>query len=67
MLNFADDPNEYNNLADDMPEMVQKLLTRMNEYKQHMIPAKIPSPDPAANPKYFGNVWSPGWCMKPLS
>jgi hypothetical protein len=63
---FADDPNEYNNLADDMPETVQKLLTRMNEYKQHMIPAKYPKPNPSANPKYFGNAWTPGWCKKPM-
>ncbi|XP_060595787.1 arylsulfatase B-like [Ruditapes philippinarum] len=67
LFNLKDDPNEYKNLADDMPEMVQKLLKRMNEYRKDMIPARIPPTDPAANPKYFGNVWSPGWCKKPMS
>lgn len=67
LFNLKDDPNEYNNLAEVMPEMVQKLLARMNEYHEQLIPAKSPSADPASNPKYYGYAWTPGWCKKPMS
>lgn len=45
-----------------MPDIVQKLEARMAEYHKQMIPAKIPPPNPMANPKYYGYAWTPGWC-----
>jgi len=49
-----------------MPEMVKKLEDRMNEYHKQMIPAKIPPVNPMGNPKYYGGVWTPGWCKEPM-
>lgn len=67
LFNLKDDPNEYINLADSQPEVVQKLLSRMQEYHDQMIPAKNPPENPAADPKYFGNAWTAGWCKQPLT
>jgi len=63
---LLDDPNEYHNLADERPDLVQKLAERMKEYHDQMVPAKTPQPNPDGNPKYFGNAWSPGWCKQPM-
>ncbi|WAR14631.1 ARSB-like protein [Mya arenaria] len=67
LYNLKDDPNEYHNLADDMPSLVKEMAARMKEYHRQMIPAKNPPANPAGNPKYYGNVWSPGWCKQPMT
>ncbi|KAL4221464.1 hypothetical protein ACF0H5_019722 [Mactra antiquata] len=67
LFNLRDDPNEYYNLADEMPDVVQKLLDRMMEYHKQYVPAKNPPASPEANPKYFEYAWSPGWCKKPMA
>ncbi|XP_052286517.1 arylsulfatase I-like isoform X2 [Dreissena polymorpha] len=67
LFNLKDDPYEYTNLADVMPDKVRELVERMEKYHAQMVPAKNPPSSPGANPKYFGNVWSPGWCKEPMT
>ncbi|XP_071109637.1 arylsulfatase B-like [Haliotis cracherodii] len=62
LYNIRDDPTEHNDLAQKMPDIVNKLKARMDDYRKQMVPADYPAPDPAANPKNFGNAWTPGWC-----
>lgn len=66
LFNLKDDPTEHNDLAKAMPDVVAKLVQRMGEYHKQMVPAKNPPADPKSNPKYFGDVWTPGWCDKPM-
>ncbi|XP_067658487.1 arylsulfatase B-like [Haliotis asinina] len=62
LFNIRVDPTEHNDLAQKMPDMVAKLRARFEEYKKTMVPANFPDPDPASDPRKFGDVWSPGWC-----
>ena len=60
-----DDPLEKNNLAEKMPDMVAKLEKKIDDYKaQSAFPLNPPSllPDINADPRNFGDKWSPGWC-----
>ncbi|XP_046561882.1 arylsulfatase B-like [Haliotis rubra] len=62
LFNIREDPTEHNDLAQQMPDMVAKLRARFEDYKKTMVPANFPDPDPASDPRKFGDVWSPGWC-----
>lgn len=62
LFNLKTDPTEHYNLAQEMPAKVKELQARLDFYKKSAIPAKNPGPVRAANPKYFGGAWSPGWC-----
>ncbi|XP_048242603.1 arylsulfatase B-like isoform X3 [Haliotis rufescens] len=62
LYNIREDPTEHNDLAAQMPDIVDKLRARIDDYRKQMVPALFPPPDPASFPKNFGNVWSPGWC-----
>ncbi|XP_050412432.1 arylsulfatase B [Patella vulgata] len=64
LFNIADDPNEYNNMADKRPDIVGKLTARINEYRLTYVAANYPPPDPQAREvaKKNGNAWAPGWC-----
>ncbi|WAR04048.1 ARSI-like protein [Mya arenaria] len=66
LYNLRNDPNEYHNLADSNPSLVKDLASRMREYHRQMVPAKNPPEDPAGNPKFYGNVYTPGWCKQPM-
>ena len=59
---FPDDPIESNDLSSTYPHIVQKMRTRLKEYKQMAIPAFSPRRNKYSQPKYWGGVWSPGWC-----
>ncbi|XP_071100463.1 arylsulfatase B-like [Haliotis cracherodii] len=62
LYNIREDPTEHNDLAAQMPDIVDKLRARFDDYRKQMVPALFPDGDPASNPKNFGNAWSPGWC-----
>jgi hypothetical protein len=59
---YSDDPIEKENLADVYPELVKSMTALLDEYRKktkrplnaHMLP------DPLANPKHRGDLWSPG-------
>ncbi|XP_077995096.1 arylsulfatase B-like [Glandiceps talaboti] len=63
LFNIKDDPTEHHDLADKMPDKVDELNKRLNEYRKKMVPAIYPPQVPhKADPRKFGYVWSPGWC-----
>ena len=66
MLNLSDvltaDPTEHFDIADQHPDIVTEMKKKLEKYRQSLVPANFPSPDPKSNPKYFGGNWSPGWC-----
>ncbi|XP_067658130.1 arylsulfatase B-like [Haliotis asinina] len=62
LYNIREDPTEHHDLAAQMPDIVDKLRARIEDYRKQMVPALYPPNDPASNPKNFGNAWSPGWC-----
>ncbi|XP_050403642.1 arylsulfatase B [Patella vulgata] len=64
LFNITDDPREFYNVADQHPDIVQKLTKRIQEYRLLMVPAKYPANDPAADvaAKNNGNAWASGWC-----
>ena len=59
---FTEDPTEHNNLADKMPDLVEKLKARMAEYKKKYVQPNYPGYDADSNPKNYGGAWTPGWC-----
>ncbi|KAL8587307.1 hypothetical protein ACOMHN_045554 [Nucella lapillus] len=62
LYNLKDDPTEHHDLAERMPDMVEKLKARLAEYKKRYVPPNFPPYDPASNPQKYGGAWTPGWC-----
>ncbi|KAK6176801.1 hypothetical protein SNE40_015033 [Patella caerulea] len=62
LYNVIDDPLEKNEISAQYPEVVAKLQARLAEYRKQMVPADFPPVSPLSNPKYYGDVWSPGFC-----
>ena len=62
----TEDPNEHNDLAKSLPNVVAALAERMSHYHKQLVPAKDPPADPKSNLEYYGKVWTPGWCEKPM-
>nr|KAG5695335.1 hypothetical protein BaRGS_006559 [Batillaria attramentaria] len=59
---LAEDPTEHNDIAEQNPDIVEKLVQRMAEYKKKYVPPNYPHGDPASNPQKYGGAWTPGWC-----
>ena len=65
LYNLTADPNEQNNLAQDMPEMVEMLSLRLEPYFESMIAPHVAAQVMEGNPNLNENepgFWSPGWC-----
>ncbi|XP_070551873.1 arylsulfatase B-like [Ptychodera flava] len=62
LFNIRDDPTERIDLSAEMPEKVDEMMARLRELEEEAVPAiDLPSMK-ESSPKYFGNVYSPGWC-----
>ncbi|XP_071393412.1 arylsulfatase I [Centroberyx affinis] len=59
LFNVTSDPYERSDLAEERPEVVKHLLTRLAEYNQTAVEARNPPDDPMADPQLHGGVWSP--------
>lgn len=59
LFDIRKDPCEYNNLASSLPEIVNKLQMRLNEYKRKMIWPINNGIDPRGLPANNGGVWGP--------
>ncbi|XP_030845449.1 arylsulfatase I isoform X3 [Strongylocentrotus purpuratus] len=59
LFNIRHDPCEFNNIADWNQDIVELLLTRIEEYRATMVPIRNKKPDPQSNPKYHDNCWVP--------
>ncbi|XP_046566660.1 arylsulfatase B-like [Haliotis rubra] len=62
LYNITADPTEHFDLSSKYPDLLDMMKKRLENWKKSRVPAQDPTPVPASNPKYFGGVWSPGWC-----
>ncbi|XP_076452854.1 arylsulfatase B-like [Babylonia areolata] len=59
LFNVANDPAENYDLSESMPDVVRKLLRRLQDYSSTAVPPLWPKPDPRSNPRKHGGVWGP--------
>ncbi|XP_046580315.1 arylsulfatase B-like isoform X1 [Haliotis rubra] len=59
LFDIAKDPNEHNDLSASQPDIVKKLLDRLEYYQKTAVPPRYPDPDPKCDPKLHGGVWGP--------
>ncbi|KAM4605458.1 arylsulfatase I-like isoform 2-T3 [Polymixia lowei] len=59
LFNITGDPYERWDLADQRPDVVQRLLARLAYYNQSAVPVYFPPDDPLANPDRHGGAWVP--------
>ncbi|XP_065888129.1 arylsulfatase B-like [Dysidea avara] len=59
LFNITEDPNERNNVADQHPDIVNRLKERIEYYNSTHIEQLDPPVDPKSNPSHFGGVWTP--------
>lgn len=58
LFNLLEDPCEYNNLANEKSDILQRLLTKLNEYRETAMPIRNRDPDTSANPMFHNNTWT---------
>ncbi|XP_070185141.1 arylsulfatase J-like isoform X3 [Littorina saxatilis] len=56
------DPYEHHDVQDKYPDVLKKMVARLEEYRKSLVPANFPPHDPASFPTNFDGTWSPGWC-----
>ena len=59
LFNITEDPLEKTDLSDEYPDVVDRLLNRLDEYYQDSVPVRFPLPDAEANPGSRNGVWGP--------
>ncbi|XP_077515180.1 arylsulfatase B-like isoform X2 [Amblyomma americanum] len=59
LFDIIEDPCEYHNIADEKPEVVQRLLSRLEYYEQTAVPPGNLEPDERSNPALHNNMWVP--------
>ncbi|XP_042209997.1 arylsulfatase J-like isoform X2 [Homarus americanus] len=63
LYNITEDPEERVNLAATQEAVVRQMLQVILHQMSRYVPADIKPNDPSANPIFWGNIWSPGWCQ----
>lgn len=59
LFNVEKDPCEYSNLADDKPEVVQRLMNRLKAVNATVMPPRNVPADPRGSPRLHGYAWTP--------
>ncbi|XP_070563077.1 arylsulfatase B-like [Ptychodera flava] len=59
LFNLTDDPEERNDLSNQLPDKVDELRRRLDEYRKQVAPHVDLTLDPAAHPDNFDGVFSP--------
>lgn len=59
LYDIAADPSEKNDIAPKNPDVVQKLLARIETYARGSVKPAFPNPDVKSNPANFGGYWTP--------
>ena len=63
ILIFCDnDPEERKDLKKNKRNLVERLRIKAHDHFAEIVPADFPDPVIEGKPKYFNNIWSPGWC-----
>lgn len=59
LFDISTDPCEYVNQANKQPEILNNMLSWLEEYKKGMVPIKNKPYDLAGSPRNHGGVWVP--------
>lgn len=59
LFNISADPFERQDLAEQRPDVVRRLLARIAHYNQTAVPVFFPPEDPGADPRNHGGAWVP--------
>lgn len=59
LFNITEDPCEFNNLADSMPDVVKTLQARIEKYRATMVAPRNKPSDPKGLPVYHQGAWVP--------
>lgn len=62
LFDIDNDPTEHFDIADQQPDVLNTMKSRLEYYRKSLVPAHYPKEDKRGDPKNFGGVWSPGWC-----
>nr|XP_037282346.1 arylsulfatase B-like [Rhipicephalus microplus] len=63
LFNVRTDPEEKHDLSSSQPQLVKLLEKRLRRLARSMVPEDNPSADPRGDPRRWGGVYTPGWCM----
>lgn len=58
LFNVDEDPCEFNNLADQKPDILNTLLRRLSFYKKSAVRPGNKPLDPQSNPKFHNYIWT---------
>ncbi|XP_033642366.1 arylsulfatase B-like [Asterias rubens] len=58
LFNIQEDPNERFDLSGSEPDIVKRMVARLQYYYSTMVPPFYPPGDPKANPKLHGGIWT---------
>ncbi|BES94699.1 arylsulfatase b [Nesidiocoris tenuis] len=58
LFDIEADPCEYNNLAQQHPQVLKRMEKRLNDYKKAAMPAGNLPVDPRGDPKHWGYIWT---------
>lgn len=59
LFNIAEDPNEYNDLSDEKPEIVNFMISKLKAYYNTSVPVRYPDPSSESNPALHLGIWGP--------
>ncbi|KAH7962653.1 hypothetical protein HPB52_017330 [Rhipicephalus sanguineus] len=59
LFDIFSDPCEYNDIANGMPEVVYRLLARLQHYEETAVPPGNQEADELANPELQNHAWVP--------
>ncbi|XP_074648033.1 arylsulfatase B-like [Tubulanus polymorphus] len=62
LFDLSKDPTEHYDLSKSNPTKVQEMLKTFQNHLKSLVPGNPNKRDPKANPAFFNNTWSPGWC-----
>lgn len=66
LFDLQQDPCETNDLAQEQPRIVAKLMRRLKYFEDQLIPQQNTEPDPCSDPKYYNGYWST-WLSDPVT
>ena len=59
LFNISADPCEFSDLSLKEPDVVERLMRRLDAYKETVVPSRNKALDPKSNPKLHGGDWVP--------